>query len=384
MKKVWLFVDVPVVICVLFLLCSLVQAEVKLTGDLEIDTSYTEKNTDDVGAVEGSDTTEYDLGGRIKVVPAARKEAGNLFFEAKAEILAKTDNSDGNGVQIDDAWGKIGTSNFDVQIGRFEAWNLQDESNDMLILEAPNGTPRYEANYARGRIDSAGQLAVHVFSGDIFGFEAGFVYGQEDVALGYQDYTNYTDAGGNPVYEGTSASTGSNIMGVRPVVNATFGNFEFAGGFDMLMTTPQDDSLDAEITKMGYGARIKAVLGIATLGINYASGTVETTVPQYDGTGNLTGHVDEPDETTDSFGGYCDFALGDGLLTLAAFFTNWEEDNNPYEKSHNQYYAIYAHPLPIDGAAIKFAISQANASDDDPTVADSDAFGFKVRLYYAF
>jgi hypothetical protein len=124
------------------------------------------------------------------------------------------------------------------------------------------------------------------------------------VALGYQDYTNYTDAGGNPVYEGTSASTGSNIMGVRPVVNATFGNFEFSGGFDMLMTTPQDDSLDAEITKMGYGARIKAVLDIATLGINYASGIVETTVPQYDGTGNLTGHADEPDETTDSFGNY--------------------------------------------------------------------------------
>jgi hypothetical protein len=65
-------------------------------------------------------------------------------------------------------------------------------------------------------------------------------------------------------------------------------------------------------------------------------------------------------------------------------FTNWEADNNPYEKDHNQYYAIYAHPLPIDGAAIKFAVSHANASDDDPTVADSDVLGFKMRLYYAF
>jgi len=368
----------------LFLLCSPVQAEIKFTGDLEIDTGYAANSTDAVWPAEGSDTTEYDLSGRIKVVPAVRKEAGNMFFEVKAEILAKTDNSDGSGVQIDDAWGKIGTSVFNVQIGRFEAWNLQDESNDMLILEAPNGIPRYEANYARGRIDSAGQLAVHVFPGDIFGFEAGLVYGQDDVDLGYREYTNYTDAGGNPVYEGTDASTGSNFIGFRPVVNATFGNFEFAGGFDMLKTTPQDDSLDAEITKMGYGARIKAVFGIATLGINYASGTVETTVPQYDGTGNLTGHVDQPDETTDSFGGYCDLALGDGVFTLAAFFTNWEEDNNPYEKSHNQYYAIYAYPLPIDGAAIKFAVSQANASDDDPTVGDSDVFGFKVRLYYAF
>jgi hypothetical protein len=124
---------------------------------------------------------------------------------------------------------------------------------------------------------------------------------------------------------------------------------------------------------------------MATLGINYASGTVETTVPQYDGTGNLTGHAGQPDETTDSYGGYCDLALGDGVLTLAAFFTTWEADNNPYEKAHNQYYAAYAHPLPIDGAAIKFAVSQANATEETAAGdVDSDALAFKVRLYYAF
>jgi hypothetical protein len=206
----------------------------------------------------------------------------------------------------------------------------------------------YEANYARGRIDSAGQLAVHAFAGDVFGFEGAMVYGQD----------------------GTD-----NFFGLRPVINIKFNNIEFAAGVDYLNTAPQDDSGLSETTKLGYGARIKAVLGIATLGINYASGSVEET----DAAG-----VDQPDETTNSFGGYCDLALGDGVLTLAAFFTNWEEDNNPYEKDHSQYYITYAHPLPIDGAAIKFAVSQANASDDDLTVGDSDALGFKVRLYYAF
>lgn len=348
MKKVLLLINILVIICALFLLCSPVQAEIKFNGDLEIDTSYTTNSTDAVGAVAGTDTTEYDLGGRIKVVPTVRKEVGNLFFEAKAEILAKTDNSGGNGVQVDDAWGKIGTSNFNVQIGRFEAWNLHDESNDMFIVEAPNGTPRYKANYARGRIDSAGQLAVHAFNGDVFGFEGAFVYGKD----------------------GTD-----NLFGLRPVINTKFNNIEFAAGVDYLNTTPQDDSGLSETTRLGYGARIKAIFGIATLGINYASGTVEET----DAAG-----VDQPDETTNSYGGYCDLALGDGVLTLAAFFANWEEDNNAYEKEHNQYYIAYAHPLPIDGAAIKFAVSQANASDDDPTVGDSDALGFKVRLYYAF
>jgi hypothetical protein len=125
-------------------------------------------------------------------------------------------------VQVDDVWGKIGTSSFDVQIGRFEAWNLQDESNDMLILEAPNGTARYEANYARGRIDSAGQLAVHAFAGEVFGFEGAFVYGKD----------------------GTD-----NLFGVRPVINTRFGNIEFAAGGDYLNTTPQDDSELSETKK---------------------------------------------------------------------------------------------------------------------------------------
>lgn len=348
MKKVLFSVNVLVVICALFLLCSPVQAEITLTGDLEIDTSHTTNSTDAIGASSGTDTTEYDLGGRIKVVPAVRKESGNLFFEAKAEILAKTDNSDGDGVQVDDAYGKIGTSSFDVQIGRYEAWNLHDESNDMLIVEAPNGAARYEANNARGRMDGAGQLAVHAFAGDAFSFEGGFVYGKD----------------------GTD-----NVFGLRPVIITKFGPVELAAGADYLNNTPQDDTGLNETTKLGYGARVQAVLGIVTLGINYASGTVEET----DDAG-----VDQPDETTNSYGGYCDLALGDGVLTLAAFFTNWEEDNNTYEKEHNQYYIAYAHPIPIDGAAIKFAVSQANASDDDPTMGDSDALGFKVRLYYAF
>lgn len=348
MRSLHIFRTAIVSIFIIALSCSPLYAELSLSGDLEIDTSYTDKSTDATASTAATDTTEYDLGGRIKVVPDARTEVGNLFFEAKAEILVKTDNTDGNGVQVDDAWGKMGTSSFDAQIGRFEGWNLQDESNDMLIVEAPTGAARYEANFARGRRDGAGQLAVHAFAGDVFGFEGGFIYGKE----------------------GTD-----NVFGVRPVCDFKAGNFEFVAGVDYLTLTPQDEAGLSETTNLGYGARIKAVLGIATLGINYASVNVEET--------NTAG-VGLPDETTQSFGGYCDLALGDGVLTLAAFSTNWEEDNNPYEQGHNQYYIAYAHPLPIDGVTIKFAVSQASASNDDPTIADSDTLGFKMRLNYNF
>lgn len=325
------------------LFCSPVQAEIGLSGDLEIDTSYTTTSTD-----PSTDTTQYDSSGRIKVVPSARTEVGNLYMEAVAQILAKTDNTDGNGVQVDDVYGKIGTSAFDIQIGRYEGWNLYDESNDMLIVDAPTGAARYKANYSRGRMDGAGQLALHAFASDAFGFEGGFIYGQEG---------------------------SDNLFGVRPVFDVRAGNFEFLAGVDYLSFTPQDDSVLSETTKIGYGARVKAVFGIATFDINYASGTVEETD---------TAGVDQPDETTNSLGGYCDLALGKGVLTMGGSFTTWEEDNNTYEQEHTQYYVAYAHPLPIDGAAIKFAISQASASNDDPAIEDSDALGFKVRLNYNF
>lgn len=338
MKKVLSFEYILISICALVFLCSPVYAEIDISGDLEIDTSYTTTSTD-----PSTDTTEYDLGGRIKIAPVARKEVGKLFFEAKAEILAKT-ISDGDGVQVDDVYGKIGTSSFDVQIGRYEAWNLYDESNDMLIVGAPNGVDRYKAAAARGRIDSAGQLAIHAFAGDAFSFEGGIVYGKDGA---------------------------DNVFGLRPVILTKFDNFEFAAGVDYLNTAPQDDSATNETTTLGYGARIKAVLGIATLGINYASGTLEET--------------GQPDETTNSLGGYCDLALGNGVLTLGGSMTIWEEDNIAFEKEHTQYYIAYAHPLPIDGAAIKFAVSQANATEETATGdVDSDALGFKVRLYYAF
>jgi hypothetical protein len=357
MKKLLpLFVSLLASIAVLFLIGTTVHADINLNGKLRVDTSYTTDSQENPGG-SSTDNTIYDQTGRFKLIPSIRTEAGNLFIEAKAEMLAKQDSE----MVIDDAWGKIGTSSFDVQIGRFEGWNLFPKSNDILICEAPGGPGRYEANYARGRIDSAGQFALHAFAGDAFGMELGLVYGQDDA------------------YDVGSSSLDANLLGVRPVISAKFGNVEFAAGADMLSATPQNDSPgvsdDHEQTKIGFGAKAKAVVGIATMGINYASGTVENTVAT----------ADLPDETTNTLGAYCDLAVGDGVLSLAGFMTNWESDDiAEYDQEHLQYFIAYAHPLPFDGAVLHFAVSQASASDDDPTVGDSDSLGFKVRLDYDF
>jgi spore maturation protein CgeB len=159
------------------------------------------------------------------------------------------------------------------------------------------------------------------------------------------------------------------------VILTQFGPVEFAVGADMLDITPQNDNLQADISKMGFGARVKAAFNIVTLGISYANGTEGGT--KVDGT-------DKDDQTTNTMSGYCDLALGEGVLTLAGLFTTLEKDSDDYTQEHNQFFVSYAHPLPIDGATIKFGVSQASASNDDPGIEDSEALGFKVRLNYNF
>jgi hypothetical protein len=324
----------------LVLFCAPIQAEIIFNGDLEVDTSYVTTSQD-----PSTDTTLYDMGGRIKIAPSVRKEADKLFMEAKTDVLCKLDGT----VAIDDAWGKIGTSAYDVQVGRFEGWGLFDKGVDIIIVDAPGGPGRYEANYARGRTGGPGQLALHVSPTDVFGFEAGIVYGNEG---------------------------DDNVIGLRPVVSVTAGPVQFAAGVDMLNATPKDSDADNETSKLGYGAKVKATFGIATFGINYASGTVDGK----DATG-----ADLDEETTNSMGGYCDLGIGKGTFSLGAFYTTWEQKDNDYGKEQMQYHASYSHPLPIDGAAIKFGISHANATQESATGdIDSDAMGFKVRLNYAF
>lgn len=347
MKSLKIFGILVVSVLALAIFISPVQAGISLNADLEIDTTYTTNSQDASLTIPSEDTTVYDQNGRVKVAPVGRTEAGNLFFEATAHILAKVDGSAG----IDDVWGKIGTSKFDIQIGRFEGWSLFDKGNDVLIVDAPGATAvRYEANYARGRMDGPGQFALHVTPSDAFGLEVGLVYGQD----------------------GTD-----NAIGFRPVILTKFGPVEFSAGADMLTLTPQNDDAEGEISKVGFGAKVKATFNIVTVGINYANGT-------QGGTDVLGNDLD--DKTTNSMGGYCNLALGKGTLSLAGFMTTYENDADDYSKTHNQYFVSYVHPLPIDGAAIKFAVSQASASNDDDPLdsGDSDAFGFRVRLNYTF
>lgn len=365
MKLFSIFGTVALIMTLIFF-GSPVQAEITIAGDLETNTHYVTTSTD-----PSTDTTEYDLSGRVNIVPSVRNEAGNLYMESTANILCNLDGT----VSIDDAWGKIGTSVFDVQIGRFEGWSLFDKGVDIIIVDAPGGASRYETNAARGRMGTPGQLALHVLPNDIFGFEAGFVYGNDSYSDTYTVTETDPDTGEDVEVE-TDTDVSVNVVGVRPVISVTAGPVVFSAGVDYLMATPKDDDGNYEKTQVGYGAKVKATFGIATLGLNYASGTED---------GKHSNDTDFVEQTTNSFGGYCDLGLGKGTLSLAAFYTTLEQEHSSYDKNHTQYFVSYSHPLPVEGAVIRFGVSGANATKESASGdIDSDALGFKVRLNYAF
>lgn len=328
-----------IALLITLILCPPALAELTFHGDLESNTDYVTTDDDSTD----TSTTEYASGGRIKFTPTARTESGNLFFEVTAQFLAQIDGD----VNTDDVYGKVGTSTFDFQIGRWEAWDLFAK-NDIYIASAPNGCDRYETNYARGRMAGPGQLALHVTPNDTFALEVAAVYGAEG---------------------------SDNYAGLRPVVDLKFGMVEFLAGFDYLTISPQNDDSEDDATKAGYGARVQATFGIASLYINYGHGVVSEKIAG----------VDQPDETTTSYGANVVLALGPGSLTLAGIMTTQEIEDSDYDCSHNQYYISYAHPLPIDGAAIKFAYSMADATQESAAGdLDGSASGFRVRITYDF
>ena len=278
-----------------------------IKGNLEINTDY--DIVSDSSGDSDVDENKYDMGGRIKVTPHGKTVTDNFFFEAQADIMANVDST----VSLDDVWGKIGTSTFDIQIGRFEGISLFDKGEDVKMVDAPGAPGRYETNAVRGRLDKPGQIAVHIIPNDVINIEVGTAYG-----------TLVTEDGDETVTE--------NLIGVRPVVAFTFGPMEAAIGMDYQFTSAQNDDAEYDSNLLGFCGKIKATFGPATFGIQYASKTEGKTLA--DGTENN-------DVTTNSMGGYTTVVLGTSTLGGGVFYTTSEVDGSNNTLTHTQYHIIF-------------------------------------------
>jgi hypothetical protein len=310
-------------------------AEVNWSGDVET-------NTDFVSTSNGTDTTEFAQGGRVKLTAESKMESDTGFFVAgKGQVELKLDGS----AATADSWVQIGTSGFALKVGRFEGEGCFSKGEDVFIVGAAGGGDRYELKGIRGR--SPNQLALDFSAGESMAIQIGAVYGNGD-------------------YLGID---GVNVIGARPVVTFSTEAFTLKAGAEFAKAMPQDNDAEEEATLLGFAGDAKVSMGSMTAGASVARESIkakDATGADLDDTARLTAW------------GYLTMAFGEGSnIGFGAGMTQRSVDGDAEDDSHIQGFVSYTQPLPVEGAKVRFGGSYAKWGD-------ATAFGGRVRFNYDF
>lgn len=327
---------------VLLLVASMIfvpSAFAGFTVNVEINTDFESKTTEN-GAADGADLDEtfYLQGGRVCFRGEGKKEMeSGLYAYVKGEAMLNDDAS----VGVDDARFELGSATWYFKAGRFEGESFFSKGNDVYIIGAPGAPSRYEAKAARGRGDIA-------------------------FALGLLPSSNL-------LIEVDVLYDAANSIGARPLVKFSSDTFTVRGGADFVRTTPTDKDADAENTTIGFGADASFKVAGLELGV---SGAMKTD------SGKDALGADLDDAKTLSTFGWAKVPVGTGNFGVGGGFTKLTYDKSDDESSMIEAYAVYDYPLPVDGAAAKFAVSYAKASIKPAAGGDTDntAFGARLRL----
>jgi hypothetical protein len=279
--------------------------------------------------IVGAGQAEARQGGRVELNTLAQRALGDYFILGKGTMVMRN----GGDLGTDDMYLKLGSSLWDLQLGRFEAADLFPKGKD-VIVEHAGGVTVYEANFVRGRANEGGQIALHVNATDNLQFELATFYGDND----------------------TLGADGKLFSGVRPSINYKGDRFLLGAGIEALRREVDGDTF----TQMGYGLTAGVELGGNLLRANFAqlddkpTGGKVTTL----GLNVLRGN----------FGAGLVHSLNDGAGAGG-------------DPEVTTVYAGYTIPLlGLDGASITFGASYSladNVSGDDSLAAA------RVRFNYA-
>ncbi|RBO82347.1 carbohydrate porin [Marinomonas aquiplantarum] len=292
-----------------------------------------EINTDVIDKEIG-DTT-YLQTGRVELNTHGKHTSGDNFVEGKGTIELKVNGTSG----IADAYLKIGNSDIDVQLGRFEATNLFPKGKD-VVVENAGGVTVYEANKARGRTsDNGGQIALHLNASDAVTFELATIYGAGDADNATGDNT-------------------TSIAGIRPVVTFKAGAATITAGYE---------SLDYELTN---GSNVSQSGFALAANFDVSGANVNLAVTQMED--------DNTDEEVSSMTAnmtYNNFGLG--IITSNV-------DDGANDPSVTTLYTAYTMPVfDIDNASMTLAASYSTA-DDVATGVNDKVLATRLRFNYTF
>lgn len=323
-------------------------------GYFWVDTGYMQRTN----AREGQyDQDASYMQGRFVLAAQYYQEFGDLFGTAKAELIGFVNEYTKSQFEphVLDAYVMIGGDWWDVQVGRFLAWEVYHRGQGIELYTAEeagalDGPALYWLETARGHLNEAGQAAVHFYVGDTLGIEIAGVYGQE---------------------------TNQNRYGVRPVVDLRLWGLQLIAGYEFLTQLPQTDADKVELTSHGYALRLAYTFPHVTLGADFAQRFVEYI--------DIQGLVDgERTFDTLSAGGYADIDFWISSIGLGYHYTLQETEAGESDVHHQTFFS-YLVRLPIEGLSLKAVYGFAWAHIQDVDVMDEwDNYMHSVRLRIAY
>ena len=244
--------------------------------------------------------------GRLLLRATPTWSDGSWFVQGQAEIVANKDQSVAPPltVEADDMWIKVGKWGvFDVQAGRYEAWEIYHfgMGMDLYTLERqgasdPNGGDAaqvYGVTYAFYRPANIGEVAVHLYPTQFLRFELGSQVGNE---------------------------SGQNAYAARPVGVLDFGWMKLKAGAEYKDLKPQQEGFKAETKQWGYGASLQFIVDpIVEFGLNGARGFQDFTDSQ-------GVHNDTQSNATYSVGAFANARIVEDLLVGGGINYTFTED----------------------------------------------------------
>ena len=346
-----------------------------LSGTVWLDTGY-EK-------IERGDPNQKDieywlLEGRFTFRVTPTYTRGDWFIQGQAELVANKDqdSTQPNVVDADDIWVRLGMwgrkrHNWDVQVGRFEAWELYHFGMglDLNTLERrgawdQTGHPLPEiygvsALYYRPS-SGVGNLAVHYYPTDFLRIEALGRYGNDGIL-------------------NTIAGRGAAIL--------DFGWIKLKGGGEYQKKKGMEDDVKEEIDDRGFGGAVQLIYDPYIEGGLNAGWRI---VDRLDHLGNVN---EKGSFTTWSVGGFLnariveDLLVGGGGNYTRLLDIHEDETGDVGAFSHIQVFGAIQYHL-FKQLFIKVVVAWAKA-DFAPSFTESDPYhnemiSSRIRFMYNF
>ena len=172
----------------------------------------------------------------------------------------------------------------------------------------------------------------------------------------------------------------NNILGVRPVIDASFGPIQIIAGAEYRKEANMKTDYKDNSVIMGGGGRIQYNSDFLTFGINGTYCTYE-----YE---NLLGEIDRTKKFTQvSFGGWANINFWRNSIGIGCHYSEREYEFGDVD-THLQPYISYLYKLPFEGVSVKAVFAYAKAVNQEQNTNldefENDMKSVRIRIAYDF